>query len=429
MTLTTFYRSRLTSVAARAPSTERPLWSHLTPYLPAAGYQSLPRNCQVTQVNIIQRHGARQPAIKEVAPIQKALDKLRSVQGYSDPKLLFLRNYTHDLGEGDLLPFGAQESSLAGALQYERYSHLVTPDCLPFVRTSSGIRVAHSAGNWTAGISMNKYNPEPLLIIPENLNNTLVKNMCPNCSRPKKQTRYWRSIFASPIAARLNKAAPGAGLGPSDVLYLMTLCPLETVAKGVTSPICALFTEEEYEGFEYYHDLDKYYGFGYGQDLGRVQGVGYVNELLARLTGQPVKDHTQTNRTLDASPTTFPLNRTIYADFSHGSVMVAIYAAIGIFQQDEPLDLGLPDPNRTWVMAKMIPFSGRMVTERVECQISIRGVAARATEYVRILVNDAVQPLKFCGAGRDGLCELEAFVQSQAYARADGDGDFERCYS
>ncbi|KZP11160.1 phosphoglycerate mutase-like protein, partial [Athelia psychrophila] len=261
------------------------------------------------------------------------------------------------------------------------------------------------------------------------LNTTLASRMCPNASGAKKRTHNWRSIFASPIAARLNKEAPGAGLKTSDIRFLMSLCPLETLAKGITSHFCDLFTEEEFEGYEYYQDLDKYYAYGYGQDLGRVQGVGYVNELLARLTGQPVKDHTQTNRTLDASQTTFPLNRTIYADFSHGSVMVAIYAAIGIFQQDEPLDPGLPDPNRTWVIANMIPFAGRMVTERAECQIAIRGVGAIATEYVRILVNDAVQPLKFCGAGRDGLCELDAFVRSQAYARADGDGDFERCYS
>ena len=49
--------------------------------------------------------------------------------------------------------------------------------------------------------------------------------------------------------------------------------------------------------------------------------------------------------------------------------------------------------------------------------------------YVRILVNDAVQPLKFCGADDgNGMCELEAFVKSQAYARNNGDGDFEKCF-
>lgn len=60
-----------------------------------------------------------------------------------------------------------------------------------------------------------------------------------------------------------------------------------------------------------------------------------------------------------------------------------------------------------------------MITEKVMC-----GHA----EFVRIFVNDALQPLKFCGAAKDGLCELGAFVASQAYARKDGNGDFERCF-
>ena len=48
-------------------------------------------------------------------------------------------------------------------------------------------------------------------------------------------------------------------------------------------------------------------------------------------------------------------------------------------------------------------------------------------EYVRIFVNDARQPLEFCGAGKDGMCKLEEFVKSQEYARNDGFGDFEGC--
>jgi hypothetical protein len=156
-----------------------------------------------------------------------------------------------------------------------------------------------------------------------------------------------------------------------------------------------------------------------GQALGRVQGVGYVNELLARLTGQPVQDHTQTNTTLDSSPSTFPLNRTIYADFSHDNQMIAIYAALGLFPQARPLDPVNPDPKRTLVVSRLVPFSGRMVIEKVACE---------GREYVRIFVNDERQPLEFCGADRHGLCSLDAFVASQGYARSDGGGDFERCF-
>jgi hypothetical protein len=178
----------------------------------------------------------------------------------------------------------------------------------------------------------------------------------------------------------------------------------------------------------------------YGQALGPVQGVGYINELLARLTGSPVQDNTQTNRTLNSSPTTFPLNRTLYADFSHDNEMIAIYAALGLFKQSAPLDPTKPDPGRTWITSHMTPFSGRMVTERLSCLTTTsipyeeetqtsQTTKAAANVYVRILVNDALQPLEFCGADEDGICQLDAFVESQAYARNDGEGDFEKCYA
>ena len=169
----------------------------------------------------------------------------------------------------------------------------------------------------------------------------------------------------------------------------------------------------------------------YGQDLGPVQGVGYINELLARLTGLPVEDNTQTNRTLNSSPITFPLNRTLYADFSHDNEMIAIYAALGLFKQSVPLDPTKPDPGRTWITSHLTPFSGRMVTERLSCLIpdESQNTQPEGNVYVRILVDDAIQPLEFCGANEDGICQLDAFVESQAYARNDGEGDFEECFA
>jgi Histidine phosphatase superfamily (branch 2) len=168
--------------------------------------------------------------------------------------------------------------------------------------------------------------------------------------------------------------------------------------------------------------------YRYGQALGPVQGVGYINELLARLTESAVQDNTQTNRTLNSSPITFPLNRTLYADFSHDNEMIAIYAAMGLFKQPVPLDPTKLDPGRTWITSHLTPFSGRMVTERLSCLIP-GSRRAQTNVYVRILVNDALQPLEFCGANKDGMCELDAFVESQSYARNDGEGDFEECYA
>ncbi|KAJ7581514.1 acid phosphatase [Mycena floridula] len=403
-------------------------WAQYSPYFSVTPYQSPPDGCEITQVNIIQRHGARFPTSGSGARIQAALAKLQAFQPYSEPSLMFLNDFAYNLGTDDLVPLGAAQSDAAGRVDFTRYQALVAENNLPFVRSSSSDRVIKSATNWTAGFSLaskHVYTPSLSVILREDGNDTLDDHGCPNIGSSDPQTNAWLARYAPAVAARLNKKA-GVNLNFTDidVYNLISMCPFHTVAATETlvtslSPFCSLFDAEDFRDFEYSGDLDKYYGTGYGQDLGRVQGVGYVNELLARLTGKPVVDHTQTNTTLDSSPVTFPLNRTIYADFSHDNEMIAVYSALGLFNQSTPLDPTCSGGRRTWIAAHMVPFSARMITEKLACQ---------GKEFVRILVNDALQPLEFC-QGKDGLCELDAFVQSQAYARNDGDGDFERCFT
>ena len=179
-----------------------------------------------------------------------------------------------------------------------------------------------------------------------------------------------------------------------------------------------------------------------GNALGPVQGIGYVNELLARLTDSPVHDRTQHNASLP-----FPLHKKLYADFSHENLLVAVYAAMGLFnvtEGDAPNPKKIPKDweQRVWRASRMVPFSARMVVERLECgRVRAEGKDVQpdsegaekttVTEtFVRVFVNDALQPLEFCGAKtREGMCRLDAFVKSQAYARNDGYGDFEKCYN
>ncbi|KAF9522116.1 histidine phosphatase superfamily [Crepidotus variabilis] len=464
------------------PNIERP-WGAYTPYFSVEPYKPPPPDCKITQVNIIQRHGARYPTSQAGPHIQAAVAKLQSVSEYKDKRLDFLKNYTYTLGVEDLVPFGALEAQLAGQITYDRYSHLgllslslsqaPSPNNLPFIRSSGDQRVVDSARNWTFGFSKAShgiYEPTVSVIIEagEGKNNTLSGRSCPNANLPSSSSSSstWLKLFAPPIAARLNLQAPGSGIEVGDVPVLMALCAFESVGvagvgasvglemntKMRISPFCHLFTEDEFEQYEYLADLGKYYKTGYGNTLGRIQGVGFVNELLARLTRTPVHDHTQTNQTLDANPDTFPLDRNVYVDFSHDDQMVAVYSAIGLFRrgrgrenkgkqkgnenENQHLDPTNPDPKRTWLTSRLTPFSARMVVEKWHCEHERRcggdgdSISSKKGEYVRILVNDAIQPLEFCGGDRDPdrLCELGEFVKSQGYARRDGDGDFERCF-
>lgn len=136
-----------------------------------------------------------------------------------------------------------------------------------------------------------------------------------------------------------------------------------------------------------------------------------------------MNDNTQHNSSLP-----FPLNRPIYADFTHENLMIGVFSAMGLFNTTpQPLDPKHMNKEREWVASVMVPFSSRMVVEKMVCHGAIgRGVQE---EYVRVLVNDAVQPLEFCGAGQVGMCTLEAFVESQGYARNGAGEDFKKCYN
>jgi len=401
-------------------------WAQYSPYHPVGSYKPSQSNCHITQANILQRHGARFPTFGASLKIGDALSKIQSVKEYTDSRLDFLKTFTYDLGSNDLVPFGAAQSFDSGQEAFERYKHIISAQQLPFVRASSSERVVLSALNWTEGFSAashHVFNPLLAVVLNEAGNDTLDDHMCPSAGDADLQTSKWLSVYAAPITKFLNAGAPGANLTDTDTYSLISLCPFDTAAKETKSPFCNLFETEEtaFPGFEFSGDLDKYYGTGYGQRLGPVQGVGYINELIARLTGQPVQDATQTNRTLDSSPVTFPLDRPLYADFSHDNQMIAIYAAMGLFNiTAHPLDPSGPPPDgSTWRANALVPFSSRMVTERLSC--------GKETK-VRIFVNDNLQPLEFCGAGFDGLCSLDDFVASQRFARKNGDGDFELCF-
>ncbi|KAI6032303.1 phytase [Pisolithus microcarpus] len=418
-------------VAPVPPEAFQRTWAAYSPYFPAAHYESPPDNCVVTQVNLLQRHGARYPTGGQTIRIQAPLQKLRGVRTYSNASFDFLRYFEWDLGVSDMISLGIQQTFESGIEHYARYRHLISSDRLPFVRASGSDRVIKSAEIWADAISFasnDVYHPETSVILPEvdGANNTLDDSMCPNAHSLTEVPNAWRDTFVPLIAARFNEAAPGADLDAEDVVNLMPLCAFETIFHRATSPFCNLFAFEEFEAHEYYDDLSRYYKTGPGNPLGPIQGVGYVNELLARLTSQPVRDHTQTNSTLDSSPDTFPLNRTFYADFSHDNQMVAIYSALGLFQREDGRAPSAEEmnPGRRWRISRMTPFSARMVVEKLTCDDG----SDEEREYVRILVNDAVQPLTFCGAGADGVCALDDFVESQAYARGNGNGDWSKCF-
>ena len=415
-------------------------WGQYSPYfeVPSEIDPSVPSGCEVTFAQILSRHGARDPTASKTTTYAKLVDSIHSKAASYGPGYEFIQEYNYTLGADQLTNFGQEQMINSGIKFYERYQALASKS-LPFVRSSGQVRVVESAQNWTQGFhntlladgkaTAPKDFPYDILAIPEaaGVNNTLNHALCTAfetgiySSVGDAAQAAWVNVFIPPILAEINQNLPGANLTAKDAISFLDLCPFNTVVDGAVSPFCHLFTRDQWRQYDYYQALGKWYGIGPGNPLGSTQGVGWVNELLARLTNTPVVDHTSTNSTLDDSSATFPLNRTLYADFSHDNDMTGILAALGVYNRTAQLSqtsVESPLANGGYSASWTVPFAARIYVEKMTCDAGSGGSSGE--ELVRILVNDRVVPLQNCGTDELGRCTLSRFVESQSFARGGG---------
>ena len=68
----------------------------------------------------------------------------------------------------------------------------------------------------------------------------------------------------------------------------------------------------------------------------------------------------------------------MYVDFSHGNLVVAVCAAMSLFNQTNgPFDPTKPTKHRTWVISKTAPFSGHTYDRRKVILLSSPAISCR----------------------------------------------------
>ncbi|KAK0704242.1 histidine phosphatase superfamily [Apiosordaria backusii] len=415
-------------------------WGQYSPYfaVPSEIDPTIPKGCDLTFAQVLSRHGARDPTFGKAVQYIYLVNRIQENATDYGSGFEFLKSYKYSLGADQLTLFGERQMVNSGLQFYNLYRSLASKS-IPFVRASDQNRVVVSAKNWTQGFhtalknddsSNLPHKPLPILRISEaeGLNNTLSHGLCDAFEKGGKYAQVgdsaqktYLSTFAPPITARFHANLPGVNLTDEDIISLMDLCPFDTVASptGVLSPFCGLFTESEWKFYDYFESLGKYYGYGPGNPLGPTQGVGWVNELIARLTRTPVEDHTTTNSTLVENPVTFPLDRGLYADFSHDNDMMGILGALGVYNEVEPLSNTTrhePEDVGGFSAAWTVAFGARVYVEKMVC----RGKQEKGEELVRILVNGRVVKPYNCEADELGRCKLDKFVEGLEFARKGG---------
>lgn len=145
----------------------------------------------------------------------------------------------------------------------------------------------------------------------------------------------------------------------------------------------------------------------------------------------------QANITLDNNTTTFPLNQTLYFDFSHDTNLAAVLTAFGFTQFAQFLPTAGPPLNQQLIVSHLQPFGARIDIEIIKAPQPVaanRTTTANAytpgppTSYVHFLVSQRTLPLgpsfPLCGNRTDGWCELSTFLNIQAGSLAAAQYDY-----
>ncbi|PPQ79240.1 hypothetical protein CVT25_002806 [Psilocybe cyanescens] len=401
----------------------------------------IPNGCELTQVYLIHRHGARYPTADSGPPgfADKIHTAATSSAGFSaKEELSFLNTWTYKLGGDILTPFGRSQLFNLGVGFRVKYGQLLKKFTnLPVFRTTSEARMLDSALHFAAGffgVQSYKEDYHQLITIehadPGTQNNTLAPyETCTNglneiASYGDVQSGKWAAIYLAPAVTRLNAKLQGLELNVKDLFAMQQLCAFETVALGY-SAFCDLFTEEEWKGFEYQSDLQFWYSFGPGNPASSAMGIGYVQELVSRLTKTRIDTFENTvNASIVTSEILFPLDQPIYVDATHDTILTAIFTAMNFttLAANGPLPTDRIPEHQTFFANQLAPFASNVVGQVLSCP------ASDTPTHIRWIVNDGVVPLTGiagCENNKDGLCKLDTFIAGMKQRIEEVDFEFD----
>jgi len=428
-------------------------WGNLSPMfsLPASTFglpdasPLIPDGCAINAVHILHRHGARYPTTG--SPPLSFADKIHNASagaGFSATGPLdFLNTWTYKLGAEILTPFGRQQLYELGVNTRIRYGDLLKyATDLPVWRTTSQERMVDSALQFAAGFfGVQEYSTSYHQLIEvesSGFNGTLAAyDVCPNANNAigsfgTTQAAKWAKIYTPPIIQRLQPFITGVDFSTTDIVAMQQICAYESVTLGF-SRFCGLFTEGDWESFEYFIDLQFWYSNGPGGSTVAAEGIGYASEFISRLTQTRITQFdTSVNATIVSNPITFPFNQPIFVEASHDTIISAVAVALNLtsLASSGPLPTDHIKRNRQWIISHIAPLATNLVAQVLSCPSSDSSSSSGPT-HVRWIINDAVVPLtgvKGCGPNKHGLCDLPTYISGMQERIAEVDFQFD-CFA
>lgn len=375
---------------------------------------SAPQGCTATRAAYLVRHAAIYANDFDyeeyMSPfIQKVQNKTGNINWSTIPQLSFLASWSPPVTEAEeelLTRVGKLEATQLGASLSFRYQGFRLPRR---VWTSSAERTYESAKALIRGFEpAGDDNAIGLVSVYESdqagADSLTPYSSCPrySSSAGSDQSAVYLDKFTKPIIARLDAAAPGFNFTADDVYGMMELCGYESVIRG-SSPFCdlALFTPDDWLGWEYTADVMYHYNVGYGGQVTGYVGLPWLNATANLLLADD-----------DASV------QDLYVSFTHRELPPMVLVAMGLFNNsafggsaatvNDTMPSDTINHRRAWKSSHVLPFMTNIALERLNCSSTAYGY--EAGDYYRVLVNNAPQALPGCADGPGTSCSRDGFT-------------------
>ncbi|KAI5300116.1 hypothetical protein KEM56_002709, partial [Ascosphaera pollenicola] len=327
-----------------------------------------PNSCAVDQVILYHRHGARYPDEFIGHEVKKVLAKFKaSNSSFTAGDLSFLDTWTYWAHDDCLLnqetttgPYSGHADAFKRGAEYRhRYGHLLNANTTYPIFTSSYQRVLDTARKFGEGFFSEKYRTNAAINLLSQEPSAGANTLAPACQRPGAHSGISKIIelvthAPKPIhdaASRLNSQYPGLNITDLDALTMFCMAALELNSRP-TSPWINVFTSEEWATFIYALDRAYFYNAG-----------------------------------------------------AHDVNILRAIVAFDIIDFDKDLPRDPIKFDRSFQTADLVPMGGHLTIERLSCRNDANG------PYVRMIINEAVVPIRDCQSGPGFSCPLSQFAR------------------
>jgi hypothetical protein len=379
-----------------------------SPYFDAVGYglkHDAPEGCTVTAASYLIRHGAIYANDGEYEQfIKPFLERLDQHRGHWGGPLSFLNEWRSPIVEDkleDLTPSGMHDARVVGQHIANRYSEIVNSTRRILADKKS--RCYDTAQAFITRFPKNEsieivkvHKPKDGSIDP-----TIPHKTCSAFEKTPGDSAFAEFVahYAADVRARLQEFLPYK-LEDTDVVAMQSICGYESGITAKRSPLCDVFTDDEWMAYEYAWDMKYAHMVGPLNKLSPYLGTPWL-KAQAKIFAS-ISDH-------ESVPGQgWPDGQRLFLYFTHREVPPFVATVLGIFNSTFEMEEQFPTDHivwtRAWKMSDLIPFLGHVGLEKMTCSRS-----GMEGEFVRVIANTAPRPMPRCQNGPGASCPFESF--------------------